>query len=476
MFAKNSLAQRFVLVFGLGTALTLVALGAGLAIMLKHQIERRDMTELDGKTEVVQHLLSEIRSAGEINEQVGRIRDVAIGHHYLQLGVIYKNQWLLRPKNHLLVAHVEERGINRLSGPESRDEFSMERQTWWLRRLRYQVPETTGQPLFVLVGVDVSEAKALSARFNTALALVGLAGAILMGALAWWGTRKALEPLDTIAAEAERVTVQGLGNALSISDAPIEVHGLVLSINHMLGRLGESFDALERFSSNIAHELRTPLNAMKLQSEVTLSKERSPEEYQEALHLTLVEINRLERMVGSMLFIARADRGMQTAALEHVRLEEDLRDTIDYFAIAASEREQTITLTGSLHAMCDRSMIRRAVTNLLSNAVRYAPDEARIQIELLAVDHDAIVRVSNPSQQYTEKDIQRFFDHFVRYIDDTRPANDGLGLGLPMVRSIMQMHAGTVTAKAVSGGIMFELRWPKSSRTSQVNPDVDTSQ
>ncbi|MGC1439883.1 MAG: heavy metal sensor histidine kinase, partial [Burkholderiaceae bacterium] len=305
-----------------------------------------------------------------------------------------------------------------------------------------------------------SESRALNARFNTALGIVGLAGALLMGALSWWGTKRALAPLDIIAERAEQVTVHGLGKSLVVSDAPVEVHGLVLSINHMLRRLGESFEALDQFSSNIAHELRTPLNAMKLQTEVTLTRDRPEEEYRESLHQTLIEINRLQRMVTDMLFIARADRGMYSTTLENVCVEDDLRDTVDYFNVAASEKDQSIEVSGTLRAMCDRSMMRRAVTNLLSNAIRYAPNGARIAVNLSSTDDEAIIRVSNPSRPYTALEIERFFDRFARNEEDKRSQTDGLGLGLAIVRSIMQLHGGSASARPTDTGIEFTLRWP----------------
>lgn len=125
-------------------------------------------------------------------------------------------------------------------------------------------------------------------------------------------------------------------------------------------------------------------------------------------------------------------------------------------------------LSGHLSAMCDRSMIRRAVTNLLSNTIRYAPDGANIDIHLETVAHDAIVRVSNPSRPYSEQEIEHLFGRFVRDEDDDQIRSDGLGLGLAIVQSIMQMHAGTAVAQPIRGGLMFELRWPSSLDGTQV--------
>ncbi|MGC1443521.1 MAG: hypothetical protein WA888_23160, partial [Burkholderiaceae bacterium] len=138
-FFTNSLAGRFSLIFGLGTSLTLVLLGSGLAIMLKHQIEERDLLELNGKSEVIQHLLTEIKQPADLTEEIRRIQDVAIGHGFLQLGVFRNDRWLLRP-NESVAGYVDAQGIANIAGANARDEFNSQGQQWWLRQLSYQVP------------------------------------------------------------------------------------------------------------------------------------------------------------------------------------------------------------------------------------------------------------------------------------------------------------------------------------------------
>jgi two-component system heavy metal sensor histidine kinase CusS len=232
----------------------------------------------------------------------------------------------------------------------------------------------------------------------------------------------------------------------------------------MLARLQQSFQALEEFSADIAHELRTPLNNLMLQTQVTLSRERSVADYQEALHSNLHEVEHLQRMVSDMLFLARADRGMVQLRREEVDLAEEVRSVAEYFEMAASESHQRIALNGDARTSGDKGMIRRALTNLLSNAVRYAPSGALIRIELTTNSSgDASVVISNPSPTMHSEDLLRLFARFARGRDTDRrvPPADGVGLGLSIVESIMQLHGGTVRANVSPGMVSFRLTFPR---------------
>jgi two-component system heavy metal sensor histidine kinase CusS len=460
-WARLSLAGRLVLLFSVGTSVLLLVLGAILTLTLRAQLEARDREEIDGKTEVILHLLRELESGERISIEAARFTEIAIGHPHLQIGLREGDRWLVQPSA----------PITALVGPAGNDDiphtprlgtYRLGHDIWWLRRIDFVAAD---QRVFSgYVGVHVSPAQELMERLVGSMMLAGVLGVGASAALGWFIARRALAPIRVAAKEAERVTAQRLGEPLNIADAPEEVRGLLMSINLMLGRLRDSFRTLEEFSADIAHELRTPLNNLMLQTQVTLSRDRSAAEYQDALHSNLHELEQLQRMVSDMLFLARADRGMVQIQREPVELDKEALVVRDYFEPAASEHGQHIDVNGTATAACDRVMVRRALTNLLSNAVRYAPREAHIRV-ILAMQPSgaATVDVTNPAASMTDDELQRLFGRFTRghhALEGVVRTVDGAGLGLSIVASIMRLHAGSVTADSTPAGIRFRLTFP----------------
>ena len=456
-----SLAARLVLLYSLGTSVLLLVLGVGLSWTLRSQLEARDLEEINGKTQSVEHLLRELSSNATNEERVSRLRDIAVGHPHLQIGLREGRRWLL-PLADDISAVVASAGRGDIPRTPDFGTYRVAGDVWWLRRIDHASAD--GRVLTAYVGIHVSPTQALIQHLLRLLAGLGLAGVAASTAMGWFITRRALAPLRAAEREAERVTAARLGQPLDVSDAPEEVRGLLVSINRMLARLQQSFQALEEFSADIAHELRTPLNNLMLQTQVTLSRERSVADYQEALHSNLHEVEHLQRMVSDMLFLARADRGMVPLRREEVDLAEEVRSVAEYFEMAASESHQRIALNGDARTSGDKGMIRRALTNLLSNAVRYAPSGALIRIELTTnAEGNATVDISNPSPTMHSEDLMRLFARFARGRETDRrvPPADGVGLGLSIVESIMQLHGGTVSADASPGMVSFRLTFPR---------------
>lgn len=330
-----------------------------------------------------------------------------------------------------------------------------------LKRVQHQWTGVSAAPAEIIVALDVSDSQRLLRSRAVTASLVALFGSLLSGALAFFVARRGLAPIARVAERAEQITIQGLGTALAVEDAPTEIRGLVESINHMLARLDASFGALEQFSADIAHELRTPIHNLLLQTQVTLSRPRAAEEYREALLSNLDELQRLDRMVSDMLFLARADCGVLTVADDTVDLAQEATNVAEYFEPAASERSQEIVIHGHSVARGDRLMIRRAITNLLSNAVRHAPPGDRIVVRARSAADAAVFEVINSCPAPIRSDeLPRLFTRFARGNEPREDDRDGAGLGLAIVDSIMRLHGGVAQAESGSFGIRFTLRFP----------------
>lgn len=455
---RVSLALRLALLFAVATSILLLALGTGLGITLREQLEARDREELDGKTEIVAHLLGELNSTERIRQVTSRVADLSIGHPHLLVGLRTGGKWLVEPMSH--IGPPAELLLERdVSLAPRFDTLQVGTERWWLRRVQHRADD--GTVFDAYVGLHVGPAQLLIERLFRSLLSAGAAGVVLSALLGWIVARRGLAPLETIGRDAERVTADRLGTPLRAEDAPPEIRGLVAAINRMLDRLRASFRALEEFSADIAHELRTPINNLLLQTQVTLARPRGIDEYRETLHSNLTELEQLQRMVSDMLFLARADRGMLRLQLEPLQLGKEARSLAEFFELAAGEDGKSITVRGDASVMCDRSMARRALTNLLSNAVRYAPRASTILVDVSSVpDGSTIVAVTNEAPRLSADELTRLFGRFTRGESQAHANGEGAGLGLSIVASIMRLHGGEATAALQDTAITFRLVFP----------------
>ena len=463
---RVSLALRLVLLFAVASSVLLVALGAGLVWMLRAQLEARDREDIDGKTELVLHVLRELKTAEQIAAHRDRFADIAVGHPHLQIGLRQGSAWLVEPQQDIR-SQTDPSGNDHIPHAPRLGTYRLGADIWWLRRVDYIAEPDRAFTAYV--GVHVNPAQQLLTRVVRTMLVAGVLGVIASALLGWFVARRGLAPIAKIAREAERVTADRLGELLRAEDAPEEIRGLVASINRMLDRLQASFRTLEEFSADIAHELRTPINNLMLQTQVTLSRERTVAEYQEALYSNLHELEQLQRMVSDMLFLARADRGMVQIKREAVDLAQEAHSVAEYFEPVATEQDQRIDVRGAALAGCDRAMARRALTNLLSNAVRYAPRGATITVDIASHRSGGVsVDVSNPAPPMSAEELQRLFARFARGPDPTAASarasiGEGAGLGLSIVNSIMRLHGGSVTADSTPTGLHFRLVFPSAS-------------
>jgi two-component system heavy metal sensor histidine kinase CusS len=232
----------------------------------------------------------------------------------------------------------------------------------------------------------------------------------------------------------------------------------------MIGRLEDSFTRLSHFSADIAHELRTPLTNLITQTQVALGKARTLDEYRELLYSNLEEQERLAKMVNDMLWLAKSDHGLLKPVQVPLDLASEVKELFDFFEALAEEKHITLSLEGhTLAVNGDRAMMRRAISNLLSNAIRHTPAGERIRIHLSTAANDtASLSVINPGSTIPAEHLPRVFDRFYRADPSRARQSEGAGLGLAIVRSIVEAHGGRVEAISDQHVTTFTLYLPGS--------------
>ncbi|MDD2875141.1 MAG: heavy metal sensor histidine kinase, partial [Azoarcus sp.] len=274
---------------------------------------------------------------------------------------------------------------------------------------------------------------------------------------------RGLAPLRRVTEVARRQSADRLGERLIEGDAPAEVRELVEALNGMFERLERSFQRLADFSADIAHELRTPVSNLMTQTAVALSRARSTEEYREVLGSNLEEYERIARMVSDMLFLAQTENGHLPRPAEVVSLADEARALAEFYDALAEEQGVCVEVNGEARVSGDRLMLRRAVSNLLSNALRHASRGTRVDIDISASRGEAVLRVCNAGDSIAPEQLGRIFERFHRAGPERHRHGEGAGLGLAITRSIVEAHGGRVSAVSEAKRTVFEIVLPLAS-------------
>lgn len=316
----------------------------------------------------------------------------------------------------------------------------------------------------IAVARNMSDRTALLDGYRDRLKIAGGVGALFAMLLSYWLIRRSLAPLREIVANTGRITVDKLDTRLDASRAPRELTALVDAQNAMLGRLQQAFGHLSQFSADLAHDLRTPLNNMRGATEVALARPRSVDEYQALLESNLEEYDRLARMIENVLFLARAEHPGFVTRQRAFDVHDELERIAGYFEGLADEAGSTLRVDGHGRLTADLELFRRAVSNLLANALRYTPAGGVIALTVDETADAVRVVVANPGEPIDPALLPRIFDRFVR----GDPARSGgvpggtAGLGLAIVRSVMELHGGTARVESDAAGTRFILTFVRT--------------
>ena len=291
-----------------------------------------------------------------------------------------------------------------------------------------------------------------------------LAGAVTLLA-AWYGVHQGHAPLRELSATMSDIQADRLHVRLDPNTVPRELQNLVCSFNHMIGRLEDSFVRLSYFSADIAHELRTPLTNLITQTQVGLGKSRSLEEYRELLYSNLEEQERLTKMVNDMLWLAQSEHGLLKPVWEPLDLAREVRELFDFFEALAEEKHIQLVLEGKAPIIQgDRAMLRRALSNLLSNAIRHTPVGRSVLIRLdSSGEGRALLSVQNPGPEIPAEHLLRIFDRFYRVDPSRQRQSEGAGLGLAIVKSIVEAHEGNIEVISERGVTRFTINLPRAA-------------
>jgi len=323
--------------------------------------------------------------------------------------------------------------------------------------------ESGGQAYTLQIAQDRSSDERVERNFAV-LFIIVLSGSVLASALiAVIVTKRGLRPLEEMTQSLGRIGPTHLKERVIPADWPRELQPLAIAFDDMLERLDDSFTRLSQFSADLAHELRTPIANMLGEAQVALTRERTAAEYRETIESTIGECERLSRIVDNLLFVARVDAAREPIARKRFDARGAVEKIAAFYQAIADERHVSISCTGDGYIYADPNLFERALGNLLDNALRFTPKNGSIQIALSEHDCDFEIAVNDNGCGIAPEHLPRVFDRFYRA--DSSRGSDGAGLGLALVKSIVDLHGGSASIQSEMGrGTTVRLTFPAVSQ------------
>jgi two-component system heavy metal sensor histidine kinase CusS len=269
--------------------------------------------------------------------------------------------------------------------------------------------------------------------------------------------RSGLAPVDRLSQHAAALNPDDLSLRMPTQALPAELKGLMAAFNGALDRLQHAYVRLSAFNADVAHELRTPLSNLIGQTQVALSRTRQADELEEVLHSNLEELERLRTIINDMLFLARADQGAMAANLATASLAGLVRKTADFLDVLFEEAGVTLRVVGDATLAVEESLLARALTNLLDNAIRHGAGPGLVTVTIEDHGEEVCIGVRNRGAPIQDAHLARLFDRFYRPDPARENSGDSHGLGLAVVKAVASMHGGSVFARCENGEVLVGL-------------------
>lgn len=455
MRAQSSLVKRLTLMFMSAVTAVLMVAGMSFYVLSQHHFQMLDEQALAEKLESTRHILS-LSAAHELEDQAPQLRALLGAHQDLSAEILDADGTVLFSDSK--ASRIPERFKHATSG----EIWEWQTDSGNFRGITSQLAiAQSPAPVTVMLMLDVTSHahffKTLQWWFSIGLVI----SALVSAGLGWVVAKSGLRPVGQITRVATSMSARSLRERIPLEPVPLELQELILSFNGMLARLEDAFVRLSNFSADIAHELRTPVSNLLTHTEVVLTKKRDLDAYEDNLYANLEDLKRMSRMIDDMLFLAKADNGLIIPEQVDFELADLMSRLIEYYQLAAEDRGIKLTLDGEGLIRGDRLMIDRAVSNILSNALRYTPEGHDIAVRIAEAADHVILTIQNSGAMIDPQHINKIFDRFYRADPARRegsPSNAGLGLAI--TRSIINAHGGRIWCASADGMTSFHIALP----------------
>lgn len=453
----NSIALRLAGLFMLVALAVFLLIGAALYRQVDRSLDLLPAAELDARYSVLEstlkrfgtheHWLKVSNKLNLLSEEDRRIRFWAVSSD---------PQFEYGKPSEQIRAFAE--------GAEGMRDLRLNGSPYPYKMLVSELPPLAQRPaLRFMIGIDTETF--WQAQHSLLVAIVSLAalGVLLAALLGYWVARIGLRPLSALSSKAQALAVPRLDGRLPTEQLAPELAQFAGAFNATLERVTLAYSRLEAFNADVAHELRSPLTNLIGQTQVALTRGRSAEHYLDVLQSNLEELERLRSIINDMLFLASADQGSKATALTQASLAAEVATTLDYLDYILEDAQVQVRVSGDAIAPIETAQLRRALINLLHNAVQHTQAHQVITVRIDAQPEQVSIAVSNPGPAIADEHLQLLFERFYRV--DAARSNTGAGnhgLGLAIVKAIALMHGGEVFVRSNHGSNTFGIRLPSA--------------
>lgn len=456
-----SLASRLTLFFAAAAALVFPVFGWVISAAMDEHFEEGDTAELKIIADAVFAALADADAATDLAPVERRFDDILIGHHSASLYIVGSDgRRIYSSGGHPDLSQL----ASGMSGSPTADEIRLWSDADHHYRVLLREVGSVGSALpgrhGIVVATPIDYHLNFLSGFRRTLWLMVLSSIVVVSAMGWIAVRRGHAPLREIVDRMRHVSVSEGAQAIPPESVPRELADLAVSFNGMLGRVDDAFRRLSNFNADIAHELRTPITNLMTQTQVSLSRVRTVDEYREILYSNMEEYERMAQMVGDMLFLAEQDSAGTLRKPALIDLAAEVAGLFDYYEGWAEEHGVSLSLDGTADLTGDRLLLQRALGNLLSNAIRYTPAGGAVRVSLAQAADTVTIEITNPGTPIPAADLPKLFDRFFRVDSSRQRAGEGAGLGLAIVKSIVDVHGGSIEVESDGRGTRFRISLP----------------
>ncbi|WP_137807574.1 heavy metal sensor histidine kinase [Pseudomonas sp. G(2018)] len=453
---RMSLTTRMSLMFMLAVTAVLTVAGLSFNNLSRHHFKMLDQQALNEKLHSTQRILAGLNGIDQFNDFKPELEALLGAHRDLTALIIDGDSKLLFADPGPVDIPVEFRTTT------NNDVWEWRQQEQMFRGVTAQaVVPGQEKPLTVVLIFDVTQHMSFFETLERWFWMGLVISALVSAALGWMVASSGMRPIRQVTRVAASMSAKSLKERIPLAPVPKELQQMVLSFNAMLSRLDDAFVRLSNFSADIAHELRTPVSNLMTHTEVVLSRKRNIEDYEDNLYSNLDDLKHMSRMIDDMLFLAKSDNGLITHENKPIDLVEVVEKLLEYYRLLADERGIELTVSGRGSVRGDVLMLHRAISNLLSNALRYTSEGKSIAVDIRQKEMSVLVIVENQGEPIAPKHLEKLFDRFYRADPARRegsPSNAGLGLSI--TRSIVEAHDGKIWCTSSDGRTAFHLEFP----------------
>ena len=441
---RGSIALRLALWFALVALCGFSLIALGLNWVLKHELERHQLEQIRGRSEEMRYMLMHAR-APNMAERM-----------HLKLDAISPadgraRYWLDSPDPDFRYGDNRTEVMAQTS-PNAPQSVTLGDRSY--RTVREELAATAMRPaVTMVVGVDVQPFTQTARSFGNASVWITLISVCLVSAFGYAAAKVGLGPVARLTRDIQNIGPDNRAQRLALPALPNELAQLGQSFNAALDRLDAAYQQLATFNDDVAHELRTPLGNLIGQTQVALTRDRSADALRDLLASNLEELERLRLIVADMLFLARADQGEKAQRLAIASIASETQKTVEFLEMLLDDAGLGVCIEGDCEAPIESALLRRALTNLLHNAMQYAVADSQIKVCIRTVGEQVEIAVQNAGSPIPQAHIERIFDRFYRVDTSRTNATEaaGHGLGLAIVKAVAAMHGGQVFAYSDDG-------------------------